>query len=409
MIRYGLVGVGGYASVWTRWLEALCARGVACIGAAVVRRPERHPEEVVRLRRQGCALYPDLATLLAAGGVDLIGLPTGIATHAPMAVQALEAGYPVLVEKPLCAVIQDAWAVQEAEARSGRWCAVAYQWLHSLTIQALAQLLQEGVLGRIREARCVIGWPRGRSYYTRNAWAGQLSSPQGWVLDGPATNATAHYLTNLLYLAGAQAHKPSIAQVRAELYCANDIPSYDTSSIEIELSDGARLYHHASHAVGESIEPAMCIACEGGAIRWEAATDTAIVTGPAGASRTIVNPDPGANQGRPLEQAARVAAGLDVRPVCGVPEALPQVLAVNLAFESSGGVHSIRHEARPADLEGEPLVVVPGMEALLRRALSEGGLFSDLGAPWAQPSLPYSAEGYRAFPQGEALQRFVIA
>lgn len=144
MIRYGLVGVGGYAAVWVRWLEALRQRGVARIAAVVVRSPQRYADEVARLQQQGCAVQPDLEALLTAGGVDIVGLPTGIATHAPLAQQALQAGYPVVVEKPLAAAIQDALAVQEAEERAGRWCAVAYQWLHSPTIQALADLLRRG-------------------------------------------------------------------------------------------------------------------------------------------------------------------------------------------------------------------------------------------------------------------------
>lgn len=408
MIRYGLVGVGGYAGVWMRHLETLRQRGVARIGAVVVRSPERYPEEMALLQQQGSIAYPDLDAMLAAGGVDLVGLPTGIASHAPMTIQALDAGYPVIVEKPLTAAIQDALAIQAAEARSGKWCAVAYQWLHSPTIQALAKLFAAGALGRIREARCVIGWPRGRGYYERNAWAGQLRSPQGWVLDGPATNATAHFLTNMLYLAGAQSGaRPEIVAVRAELYSANDIPSYDTSCLKLELSDGARLYHYASHALPNAIEPRMVIEAERGTVTWESVTDAATVSLSDGSSRTITNPDRDWNQGRPLEQAARVAAGLDTRPVCGVAEALSHVLAVNLAFESSGGVRSIRQAARQTGANEGSLVVIDGMDELLARALVEGGLFSDLGAPWACATAAYPAAGYTSLPQSDALRRFL--
>jgi predicted dehydrogenase len=410
MIRYGLVGIGGYGAVWVRCLERLREQGIACVGAAVVRNPERYRDQVAHLHGQGCAISPDLDSMLAAGGIDLVGCPTGIATHAPLAIQALDAGYPVIVEKPLTAAIQDALAVQAAARRSGHWCAVAYQWLHSPTIQALADLLAEGSLGRIRVARSVIGWPRGQAYYTRNAWAGQLSMSQGWVLDGPATNATAHYLTNMLYLAGMRAGADlGIAAVRAELYHANEIPSYDTSCIEIELTDGARIYHYASHALRRSIEPQMHIVAEGGTIWWEASTDSATVTWADGTIRTIENPDMAWNQGRPFEQAARTVLDQDERPLCGLPEAMPQVLAINLAFESSGGVHSIRHLSQRTDVEGDPLVFAEGMEQVLARAMAEGGLFSDLGVPWAVTTEPYEANGYRQMPQGGALRRFLAS
>ncbi len=423
-MRYGLVGIGGYGAVWVRCLESLRERGIARLSAAVVRHPERYREQVARLREQGCAIYPELGSMLAAGGIDLVGVPTGIATHAPLAMQALDAGYPVIVEKPLTAAIQDALAIEEAETRSGLWCAVAYQWLHSPTIQALAHLLAAGSLGRVRVARSAIGWPRGRDYYMRNAWAGQLRAPgrtpshtqndapgralQGWVLDGPATNATAHYLTNMLYLAGLRGGSDvGIGSVRGELYHANDIPSYDTSCIEIELTDGARIYHYASHAVRRPLEPRMYVEAEQGTIWWEAETDSAVVTWADGTRRTIENPDRAWNQGRPLEQAARTVAGEDARPLCGLAETIPQVLAINLAFESSGGVHSIRHLGQRTVVDDDPLVCVEGMEQVLERAMAEGGLFSDLGVPWAVETSPFQAAGYRQMPQSDALRRFL--
>ena len=130
------------------------------------------------------------------------GPPGGPAANAPLAVQAMEAGYNVLVEKPVTATVQDLAWMQEAERRTGRWCAVDYQFVYSPTTQWVLDKLTGGELGRLLEARVRISWPRSASYYARNAWAGQLRRADGaWVLDGPATNATAHYLLQALYWA----------------------------------------------------------------------------------------------------------------------------------------------------------------------------------------------------------------
>lgn len=408
MIRYGLVGIGGYAQVWLKALDVLASRGIARLAAAVVRNPTRYASEIARLQAQDVIVYPTMEAMLEDAQVNVIGIPTGIASHAPLAVQALEAGYPVLVEKPLAATIQEGLTLHQAEERSAHWCAVAYQWLYSPTIQALAALTTQGNLGRIRAAHCVIGWPRGKRYYTRNTWAGQLRSSEGWVLDGPATNATAHYLMNMLYLATRQVPSPQITAVRAELYRANPIPSYDTSSIEITLSDGARLYHHASHAIERAIEPIMRVETEKASILWHAETDTATITWVDGKQESITNPDMSWNKIRPLEQAAQVAAGREARPLCGVREALLHVLAINLAFESSDGIVDIPRTETSSVAQGEDsLTIVKDMDDFLMRAFQHGGTFSDIGVPWARLTPVHSARGYTHFPSERLVESLI--
>jgi predicted dehydrogenase len=405
MINYGVIGVGGYARVWLQALDRLEQQGTARVAAAVVRAPERYSAEVARLRQQGCAIFASLEEMLASARVDILGVPTGIATHAPLAISALNAGLPVLVEKPLCGTIQEAHRIREAEQASGRWCAVGYQWLHSPTIQWLRALVRQGVLGRISQIRTVIGWPRAGAYYTRNAWAGRLRVGDTWVLDGPATNATAHFLMNMLYLAAAQEGDPiGIHSVRAELYRANDIESYDTSCLEIATQSGALLYHYVSHALDESIEPEMVMDCEHATVRWLSATDSATVAWHDGRESTYTNPNPEDTKRLPLQNAANtVAAGRDARPLCGTAEALQQVLAINLAFESSAGIRAITPSLVHAqDSAEETLVTVEGMGEVLVRAYTHGGLFSDLYVPWARATVPVQAQGYARFPQNPA-------
>lgn len=408
MIGYGIVGVGGFAAHCVRALEAVEGTGVARLAAAVVRDPARYAAEVARLRGRGCAIYASLEEMLARGRgeVDVVDVPTGIALHVPLATQALEAGYNVLVEKPVAATIQEVLSLREAERRSGRWCAVGYQWIYSPTIQWLRARLQSGRLGAVREARAAIGWPRGDTYYARNRWAGQLRDGEGWVLDGPATNATAHYLTNLVYLAAAQSGAPRIASVRGELYRAREIPSYDTSCIEIELAAGARLLHCASHALDKVLEPRMVILCERATVRWQAPENTAVITYHDGQVERYADDDPAGMHLHLFTQVARVAAGQDPAPLCGLAEGEPQVLAVNLAFESSTGIAPIpaRYTSRAAARDGSEVVAVEGMGALLEEALAHGRMFSELGAAWARRTEPVGAEGYVRFPQGQALR-----
>ncbi|HUT21295.1 MAG TPA: Gfo/Idh/MocA family oxidoreductase, partial [Anaerolineae bacterium] len=249
MIRFGIVGIGGFAGTWVRSLRSLEERGVARLEAAVVRNRDKYADQVVGMEKEGRRIYATLDEMLAAGHgtLDVIGVPTGIPFHEPMAVQAMEAGFNVVIEKPVAGTIQEVQRIAMAEQRTGRWCAVGYQQIYSPSVQWLRAKLRSGALGALVEARSVISWPRPLSYYERNAWAGQLRSNGRWTLDGPATNATAHFINNLTYLAqAAEENDFAIASVRAELYRSKAIPSYDTSCIEMVTARGTRLYHYVT-------------------------------------------------------------------------------------------------------------------------------------------------------------------
>ena len=408
MIRYGIVGIGGFAATWVRSLRSLEEKGVARLAAAVVRHPGKYAREVTELTARSCAIYATLEEMLARGQghLDIVGVPTGIPYHAPMAVQAMEAGYNVLIEKPVAATIQEVLQLQETEQRTGRWCAVGYQWIYSPTTQWLKKKIAHGQVGAIYEARTMIGWPRATSYYERNAWAGQLRDKDHWILDGPATNATAHYLTNILYLVGAQPNGPTaISAVRAELYRAKPIPSYDTSCVLVSMSDGTRVLHTASHSLAETLDPVMEIICEKANIHWEARSDTVVIDYEDGDRERYANPDPSRNHQRLFEQVARVATGQELAPLCGLAEGGPHVLAINLAFESSRGVVSIpeRYTYARQNSDGPEIICVEGMEEMLKEAQATGCIFSELGPPWAKATEGILAKDYTRFPRNEAL------
>jgi len=403
VIHFGIVGIGGFATTWIECLQALEEKGLGRLAAAVVRNPAKYSEKIAFLKQKRCRIYSSLTEMLVQREqpLDIIGIPTGIPSHAPLGVQALSAGYNTLIEKPVAATIQEVRHLQEAEQKAGRWCAIGYQMIYSPTIQWLRQKITSGALGQIKEMRSLIGWPRTASYYTRNSWAGQLRLGESWVLDGPATNATAHYLTNMLYLAGAQkGGKIEIAKVRAELYRAKSIPSYDTSCIEIQMTSGTRILHYASHSLSRNLHPIMQIIGEKGYVEWQAPGNVATIYYTDGKKEEFADPSPETIHQRPFEQVARVAMGKDSAPLCGLNEGGPHVLAIDLAFESSQGCFSIPsrflYTCRGDD--GTELICIQNMEEILQEAYSKGTLFAEMEVPWAKETQPVSAAGYTYFP-----------
>ena len=93
-----------------------------------------------------------------------------------------------------------------------------------------------------------ISWMRGGSYYKN--WHGHLyGSDGGLLMDSIISNAMAHYLHFGLFLLGDtmdSARMPSA--VKASLYRAKDITSFDTCSVRCEFEDGVSHSLYLTHS-----------------------------------------------------------------------------------------------------------------------------------------------------------------
>ena len=93
--------------------------GVA--GAALTAVQDADPARAVAFAgRIGCRTVDTAAGLIADPEVDAVLVCAPDDTHAPLAIAAIEAGKPVLVEKPLAATLDGARAVVAAEMKAGR-------------------------------------------------------------------------------------------------------------------------------------------------------------------------------------------------------------------------------------------------------------------------------------------------
>jgi len=97
--------------------------------------------------------------LLEDPDVDAIYNPLPNSMHVPWSVRALEAGKHVLCEKPMtrrAAEVEEAFAAAE---RAGRMLEEAFMWRHHPQTRRLRELLDEGVIGRLRHIRAAFSFP----------------------------------------------------------------------------------------------------------------------------------------------------------------------------------------------------------------------------------------------------------
>lgn len=97
----------------------------------------------------------DYEALLADPDIDAIYIPLPNHLHLEWTLKALDAGKPVLTEKPIALEEADFDQLIEARDRSGLLAAEAYMVVHHPQWQRVRQLLAEGAVGKLQHVRGV--------------------------------------------------------------------------------------------------------------------------------------------------------------------------------------------------------------------------------------------------------------
>lgn len=256
-IKLALLGVGGFAANYLHAMEKPRREGVRLVGAV---------DPFVK----ACALCPVYAStqaLYSAHQPDVVIVATPIQFHVEQAVEAFEHGCHVVMEKPIAATLEGANAILRARDKAGKKLSIGFQLCFDPAIRALKEDADAGRFGAPISLRAMVLWPRDQTYYQRGCgWAGKKFDAQGRpIYDSVLSNATAHYLMNMLHMVGAP-----VSAVQCATYRANPIETFDTAVLKATCGAGAELFIAVSHAVDRKEEqhPLFEYAYEGAILRF---------------------------------------------------------------------------------------------------------------------------------------------
>ena len=387
-VRIGLVGLNGFAQVHLRSIDNCIEEGLASLEAVVVRPKSRNSDNFRAVESRGIRVYATLDEILEGeqGKLDLIAIPTGIDSHAPFSVAALEKGFHVLCEKPAAGTLDDVEAMLKAQRETGKVLTIGFQNLFTPTVQRIKKIRLEGSLGELKEVRTKVAWPRNSTYYGRNDWAGKLYMEGKAILDSPLQNATAHFLQNMLYAAGTTGHGSATpVTVYGENYHAQPIESADTQYIRIETAEGPVIQMSATHACTENHGPVTDYLFKKGRIRWEG--ETCEVFRYDGEKEVFLEKVENGDGDIHLLVFRNVCRDLPEGriPACTIENSWQQVYCVVKLFEASG-VRDIPVGSFAVEKgdDGENYHI-PGILELQDKMFSEGIGFAEAGAEWGVP------------------------
>jgi predicted dehydrogenase len=398
-VRVLVSAIGGYGHYYLQTLLEQVPPERATL-AGVVDPHARQARAWPWVESRGVPVFDAMADFYAAGHeADLAVVVSPIQYHVPQSCAALEHGSNVLCDKPIGATVQEAARLVSARDRSDRFVMIGYQWSYSTAIQALKRDILAGLFGRPVRFSTLCCWPRHLAYYQRNPWAGRLRDPDTgeWVLDGPANNAMAHFLHNLLYLGGPRMDRSATPHtVQAECYRAYPIESNDTAACRVVTDTALEVLLYASHVTDAAIEPRFALEFESGLVTFDARGGGIVARDASGGEKRYGAPDDSPQFKKLFDAIGAVRAPAPV--VCGPEAAAAQTLALNGIHESVGEAATFPDSMVTAD-DAAGRRYVPGLAETLGRCFERRILPAESGAGWARAGALVDLDGYHGFPR----------
>jgi len=164
-VRLALIGCGNVAQV----VHLPVLEHMADVEIAAVVDPDKRKAQAVAARGNIPASFTSLDALLAspiARDLHAIDLCTPTDTHRPLAIQAMEAGLDVLVEKPIARTAKEAREMVACAEKHGRKLMVGMNNRFRPDTMLLKTFIEKNELGKI--------------FYIKSGWLKQQSSSSPW-------------------------------------------------------------------------------------------------------------------------------------------------------------------------------------------------------------------------------------
>lgn len=129
--------------------------------------------------------------------IDLVSICLPPYEHAPIAIDFLQAGSHVLVEKPMASSLEECDRMIKAARQSGKLLSVVAQNRFTNPIMKLKQMVDTGLAGPILHAQVDSFWWRGHCYYDL-WWRGTWEKEGG----GCTLNHAVHHIDALIWMLG---------------------------------------------------------------------------------------------------------------------------------------------------------------------------------------------------------------
>lgn len=179
-IRLGIIGCGNMGTSHMQNMLAGCMPEFELTAVADLKEARR---QAALEMFPNVKVYNDGSELIASGEVDAVLVATPHYLHPTYAIEALNAGLHVMIEKPAGVYTKQVEEMNEVAAKSDKSFAIMFNQRTNPCYIKLRELLQGGQYGEIKRVNWIItDWYRTQSYYDSGDWRATWSGEGGGVL-----------------------------------------------------------------------------------------------------------------------------------------------------------------------------------------------------------------------------------
>lgn len=305
-VRYGMIGGGQGAFIGgVHRTAAAIAGNWQLVAGAFSSTPEKSRASGAAIGLSAERTYGSWAEMLEAERllpvderIEAVAIVTPNHMHAAPAIAAMEAGFDVIIDKPLADTMENAKAIAAAAAHSGRRIAVTHTYTGYPLVKQARELVRSGAFGAVR---------RVAVKYTQD-WLSRVSDVEGnkqaaWRVDpkqsgeaGAFGDIGTHAANLVEFITGER-----IAAICAELTMLPGRAIDDDGAALFRLTGGGRGTLTASQVcVGDINDLAIDVYCDEAGLHWRQEEPNTLRIGyrdkpteiwHAGANRSYLSPE----------------------------------------------------------------------------------------------------------------------
>lgn len=184
-MKFGIIGCG---RISYKHVEALLNNRAEAELSAVCdivkeKAIERKKQYEGELNNADVKVYTDYIKMLGNEEIDVVAIATESGYHAKHAIDCLNAGKHVLVEKPMALSSADADEMIRLAKQKNLKIGVCHQNRFNPPIQKLRRAIEEGRFGKIINGTARILWNRNDDYYKQASWRGTKELDGGTLMN----------------------------------------------------------------------------------------------------------------------------------------------------------------------------------------------------------------------------------
>ena len=259
-MKYALIGCGRIA---VNHVKAVANNGLDFVAMCDIDESKYD----IMLEKAGFGSFPETARysdykqmLSERPEIELVAIATESGNHAEIALDCIDAGKHLIIEKPIALSMADADEIVRRSTEKGVKVSACHQNRFNVAVQELRKAIEAGRFGNLSHGSIHVRWNRGRSYYDQAPWRGT------WAQDGGTLmNQCIHGIDLLRWMMGDEVVEV-YGQTRQRFH--DYLEAEDVGMAVVKFANGALgTIEGTSNVYPKNLEETLCVFGETGTVK----------------------------------------------------------------------------------------------------------------------------------------------